>query len=432
MSRSAPTSHPRTFGSDPRRSPANGAKGRAHRLAWAATATLVLLAAGCSSSSTSAPTSSVSSGPTIGVVHGDTVPVVTDLGPTSFTEPGPFSAGVITLTLPGDGAPVEVWYPAPRSAETGTQASYNETSWLPPSLKSLFPPNFTTATYVTGAFRDAPAEAGRFPLVVFTHGYSGFRDQSTFLTTRLASWGFVVAAPDLLDNDLTAVLSGKQSSGDAADLAEIQDTITLMSAENSDSTSSLDNHIDLARIAAVGHSLGGAASEAVAAADPRVTTFIGMAGATVGAFGQASSGPASEVPQKPGMLMVGTADHVVDPTGIARAFHAMATPKRLVTLRGFGHLLFSDICEIAPGKGGLLALADQVHLPVSGKLRTLATDGCFHPDQPVTKGWPAVRQTVTAQLRHVFGFDASSAGLTGLTTAFPGVVATNVAVGTSR
>jgi pimeloyl-ACP methyl ester carboxylesterase len=187
-------------------------------------------------------------------------------------------------------------------------------------------------------------------------------------------------------------------------------------------------HLDLARIAAIGHSLGGALSEALAVADPRVKTFIGMAGATVGSFGQTSTGAASQVPQKPGMLMVGTNDHVVNPAGIVSAFHAMSTPKRLVTLRGFGHLLFSDICAIAPGKGGLLALAEQVHLPIPASLRTLATDGCFAPDTAVMKGWPAVRQTVIAQLRHVFGFDPSLAGLTGLTTAFPGVVQSNVAV----
>ncbi|MGH9079986.1 MAG: alpha/beta hydrolase family protein [Acidimicrobiales bacterium] len=423
MTRPSPVAHPRPLAAKDRpSSPIAG--GQARRLAFAAIAVLVLLAAGCSSSSTS-------NAPTVGVVHGDTVPVVSDLGPTSFTGPGPFAAGVKTLTLPSDGASVEVWYPAPHSAEKGSPASYNVKSWLPSSLQSLFPPNFNAATYITGAFRDAPVESGRFPLVVFAHGYSGFRDQSTFLTTRLASWGFVVAAPDLLDNDLTAVLSGQRSTSDAADLAELQDTITLMSTENGQSTSPFHDHLDLTRIAAVGHSLGGAASEAVAAADPQVTTFIGMAGATVGAFGQTASGPAAEVPQKPGMLMVGTADHVADPTGIARAFHAMVTPKRLVTFQGFGHLLFSDICEIAPGKGGLLALADQVHLTVPPSLKVLATDGCFRPDSPVKKGWPAVRQTVTAQLRHVFGFDSSLAGLTGLSAAFPGVVATNVAVGTN-
>jgi hypothetical protein len=33
-----------------------------------------------------------------------------------------------------------------------------------------------------------------------------------------------------------------------------------------------------------------------------------------------------------------------------------------------------------------------------------------------------IRQGVTAQLRHVFGFDASDAGLTGLAAACPKVV----------
>lgn len=383
-----------------------------------------LLAASCSSSSSATASSSMTH-----VVAGDTVPVVSNLGPRSFTTEGPFAAGVTTLQLASDGADVDVWYPVPRSAAKGEPATYSVTSWLPPSLRSLFPPNYSAATFTTGAFRDAPVAAGRFPLVVFVHGYAGFRDQSTFLTTWLASWGFVVAAPDLVDNDLTAVLSGTHASDDTADLAEIESTVSLMSSEDNVASGSLRGHVDLERLAVVGHSLGGAAAEAVAAADPRVTTFIGMAGATVGAFGQTATGPGSRVPQKPGMLMVGTNDHVADPTGIVRAFHDMVAPKRLVTFRGFGHLLFSDICAIAPGQGGLLALADQAHLAVPASLRTLATDGCLSPDTPVEKGWPAVRQAVVAQLRHVFGFDVSLAGLTGLTAAFPGVVQTNVAVG---
>jgi hypothetical protein len=43
------------------------------------------------------------------VVHGDTVPTVAHLGPTSFTKPGPLGVGETTLTLPTDGAPVDVF-----------------------------------------------------------------------------------------------------------------------------------------------------------------------------------------------------------------------------------------------------------------------------------------------------------------------------------
>jgi dienelactone hydrolase len=352
---------------------------------------------------------------------------VSNLGPKSFTGPGPFAAGETTFKLPSDGASVEVWYPATRASVKGVpEATYNVVDWLPESLKPLFPPTFTEAVYATGAYRDVPVAPGRFPLVEFTHGYSGYRDQSTFLTSRLATWGFVVEAPDLLDNDLTAILSGKGGGAITDDVTEVEDSITFIGEQNASSSSILAGHVDMHRVAAIGHSLGGAVSEAVAEADAKVTTFIGMAGATVGSFGAQSSGPASKVPTSPGMLMGGISDQIVSPAGIVRAFDAMKRPKRLVTLRGFGHLLFADICQIAPGKGGLLALAAQVHLTVPPQLSKLATDGCLAPDTPVTDGWPVVRQVVVAQLRHVFGFDSSVAALSGLGSAFPRAVSQNL------
>jgi dienelactone hydrolase len=360
----------------------------------------------------------------LAIKSGDNVPAVANLGAQSFSTPGPFKVGVTTLALPGNQAPVEVWYPATAQAVAGTKTvSYNVEDYLPAALQKLFPPGFQGGVYQTDAHRDVAIAAGKFPLVEFTHGYSGFRTQSTFLTTQLASWGFVVAAPDLLDNDLTAVLGGKQASGSSADIAEAADTITLMGQQNTAPSGRFVGHLDMSRVAAIGHSLGGAVSEAVAASDPSVKTFIGMAGATVGAFGAASSGPDSMVPNKPGMLMVGTADGVADPTGIAKAYTALQQPKRLVTLQNFGHLVFADLCQIGANKGGLAGLAEAAGLPLPDNLKKLATDGCSAPDAPVTTAWPVIRQAVTAQLRHVFGFDSSDAGLTGLAGAYSGIVA---------
>jgi len=362
-------------------------------------------------------------------LHGDTVPTVDHLGPRTFTRPGPFAAGETTLVLPSDHADVEVFYPAPAGSARGhTPATYNVSAWLPPAIKALVPKNFNAGAYPTGAYRGLPVAPGRFPLVVFVHGYSGFRDQSTFLTSWLARWGFVVVAPDLPDNDLTAVLSGHSAAGIGSDIDEVASTVRLMGDKN-DGAGMFHGHLDLGRVAAVGHSLGGAVSEGVAAADPRVTTFIGMAGATVGSFGQTASGPTSVVPDKPGMLVVGTSDGIVQPATIATAFTHMVRPKRLVTLHDFGHLVFADICQIGKEQGGLLAIAAAIHVSVPPMLKALATDGCVPPDTPVTEGWPAIRQVVVAQLRHVFGFDRSLAGLTGLIPAFPGVVAANVYAG---
>ncbi|HEX4126693.1 MAG TPA: dienelactone hydrolase family protein [Acidimicrobiales bacterium] len=360
------------------------------------------------------------------VMHGDTVPKVAHLGPKSFSKPGPLGVGETTLLLPTDRAPVEVWYPATKKSVAGKPvATYDVATWLPAAFQKLIPAG-SSVTYPSGGVRGVPVAPGRYPLVVFSHGYAGFRDQSTFLTARLASWGFVVAAPDHFSRDLTEVLGGHTATGatkKTTDVADLKATIALMKAQNASGTSPLHRHIDLGRIGAVGHSAGGAAAEALAATDPQVTTFIGLAGATVGAFGQSTSGADSIVPHQPGLLMSGTSDHVVSDTSMIKAYGKLHAPKRLILLRGAGHLVFSDLCEIGSSQGGLLSIAAVLHVPIPASLVPLASDGCSAPDLAPPLAWPVIRQAVTAQLRHAFAFDPSTAGLKGLATAYPKVVA---------
>ena len=223
-----------------------------------------------------------------------------NLGPRSFTEPGPFAVGVTTLSLPGDHAPVEVWYPAAPASVTGKpKATYDVQDLLPAALKKLFPPGFQGGVYQTDASRGVAFAAGRFPLVAFTHGYSGFRNQSTFLTTHLASWGFVVAAPELLDNDLTAVLGGTKASGSAADIAEVSATISLLGRQNAASSGTFAGHVDMSRVAAIGHSLGGAVSEAAATTDPAVTTLSAWPAPPSARSGKPRPGQAARFPTSP-------------------------------------------------------------------------------------------------------------------------------------
>ena len=357
------------------------------------------------------------------VIKGDTVPKVAHLGPATFTKPGPFGVGETTLALPANGAPVEVWYPATKASVAGKPvATYDVSTWLPPAVKKLIPAGFTV-TYPSGGVTGVAVAPGRYPLVLFSHGYAGFRDQSTFLTSWLASWGFVVAAPDHQSRDLTQVLGGPKGTTD--DVQDLQLTIALMTAQNGSPSSTFHGHIDTRLIGAVGHSAGGAAVEALAATDRRVTTFVGMAGATVGAFGQAQGGPYTKVPRQPGMLMSGLSDRVVPVAGMIKAYGKLHSPKRLILLKGAGHLVFADLCEVGAGQGGLLAIGNALKLPIPAQLTLLATDGCQAPDTSPPTEWPLIRQAVTAQIRHVFGFDATDAGLASLRAAYPGVVAVN-------
>ena len=106
------------------------------------------------------------------VVKGDTVPTVAHLNSATFTVPGPLGVGETTLTLPTNGQLVEVWYPATKASVAGQpEATYNVASWLPPAIAKLIPPGFSV-TYPSGGVTGAPVAPGRFPLVLFSHGYS--------------------------------------------------------------------------------------------------------------------------------------------------------------------------------------------------------------------------------------------------------------------
>ena len=77
---------------------------------------------------------------------------------------GPFAVGVTTRTFVdatrGRTLVTEVWYPADTPG------------------------------------RDVPPRRPGHPLVLIAHGHCGFRTNYEYLTIPLASWGFVVAAPD--------------------------------------------------------------------------------------------------------------------------------------------------------------------------------------------------------------------------------------------
>jgi predicted dienelactone hydrolase len=388
-----------------------------------ATAGLLAAVALVLGSSAGAPWAAAGTPSGTATVDGDVVPTVPHLGTGSFTHPGPLGVGETTLTLPTDGAPVEVWYPATKASVAGKPiATYNVATWLPPSLQKLIPAGFSV-TYPSGGVTGVPVAPGRYPLVVFSHGYAGFRDQSTFLTALLASWGFVVAAPDHYSRDLTEVLGGATAATEkTTDVGDLKATIALMGSEDHAASSAFHGHIDTSKVGAVGHSAGGAAVEALAATDPKVATFVGLAGATVGAFGATKKGPDSIVPHQPGLLMSGTSDQVVKTSSIIAAYGHLRSPKRLILIRGAGHLVFADLCEVGSGQGGLLAIAAALKVPIPTSLVPLATDGCKAPDLSPPEAWPVIRQAVTAQFRYVFGFDHSAKGLAGLAGAYPAIV----------
>jgi len=248
----------------------------------------------------------------------------------------------VTLALPDRS--VEVWYPADPGVEAGrAKATYEISDWLPPAFRAKVPPG--TAPFTTDAYRGlAPSHRGPFPLVLFSHGFGGYRDQSTLITTHLASWGFVVAAPDHLERGLASVF-GERPAVPMTDDQVLRATADLLDAESARPGAELSGIVAPGRLAIVGHSAGGFAAIHFAS-QPDVVTYVSLAaGATTGARPTALADKAS-------LYMVGALDGIVPEASVESTYARAPTPTRLVVLANAGHLAFADICLVGPERAG--------------------------------------------------------------------------------
>lgn len=330
----------------------------------------------------------------------------------SYVERGPFPVGVTSLELES-GNKVEVWYPAV-DGTTGTDA-YDVRDFVPEAIKALLTAD-VPATYEYEAGRDADVADGKFPVVLFSHGASGIRFQSTFLTSHLASWGMIVAAPDHWSRDLYHTLStpvGDRSSS----VTELLATLDLIVAQGSDPNSRFASRVDADNVVAMGHSAGGR-TVVDAASDDRIDAYVSLASGVLGFSGSPDASTTTvptTIPDKPSFFIAGALDQVISAETATRAsFDAVPAPSRLWIIDGVGHNGFDDFCTFGNGTGIIgVAIASGLGplLEAQPNLKRLGEDGCLPPAEPVEKGFPIIRHAVTAQLRYWFGLDDEPVGL---------------------
>jgi dienelactone hydrolase len=254
-----------------------------------------------------------------------------------LAERGPHPVGVVTLDLPdpedpGRRLPTDIWYPA-RSA--GSE----------PADHPFGRPH--------RAHVGAPPIEGPLPLVVFSHGNSGLRRQSTFLTTHLASWGLVVVAPDHTGNTFFEML--------AIESEDERQRIHFDARRNRprDLDTAIDAvlaggawpRVDPGRIGAIGHSYGGWTALKMPARG-RVRAVCGLAPASEPFVGRKAFEP-DELPFRgdlPVLIVAGIDDVLVDlQESVHPLFARMAPPRALVGLRDADHFHFCDGIELLHG-----------------------------------------------------------------------------------
>jgi predicted dienelactone hydrolase len=355
---------------------------------------LVAIATGCSSSepkSTSETTTTTTTAPP---------------SPAPYAKAGPYSVGFTTVRFAQRRA--VVWYPVQHGEEEGHAPEvFDIASLLSPELQAKIPAG-KRPRYTANAFADAPAaaESGGYPLVIFSHGFAGYPEQSVSLTTHLASWGFVVAAPDHVERSLDGLL-GTAARGVApmSDLALLQATTDRLITASKD-PGILHGVVNSEQIVAAGHSAGAGAAYEFASSDPRVKAWISY---SVG-FDR-SEGPPPAAPTKPGMVMLGTTDGILPAAASRNVFTAMRAPKYLVEFEGAGHLVFSDICLIGREQGGVTGIARAIKLPIPESLLKLGSDGCESSHPPVEKAFPAIDHLSVAFFRWALHIDPKPVGL---------------------
>ncbi|SES40061.1 Alpha/beta hydrolase family protein [Actinokineospora terrae] len=269
-------------------------------------------------------------------------------------------------TDPGDRRTVvvQLWYPARSVSADAPRAQYlgrteDEARTVAEALAGgVGLPGFLfdgVPRARTHAVPDAPVADGRFPVVLFSPGSSGVRTQNTALAEELASHGYLVAALDHLYDSAAVVLddgrtitSATVSTGDrdrddrladdwtairAADLG-----LVLTRLEDLDrGTDPLAGRLDTTRVAATGHSMGGAAALLAARQDHRFDAVIDLDGYP--------RGPQSPALSQPTLALTQAITPDTDPRYLPQLTDVLtrgtATNYRL-TIPGAAHLTFMD------------------------------------------------------------------------------------------
>lgn len=255
-------------------------------------------------------------------------------------ERGPHPVGVRQLELPDAGnpgrrLPTSVWYPAE-----------------PEGFDAL-----AVAEHPIGAPHEARADAapGRLEAscgaIVFSHGNSGFGRQSTFLTTHLASWGFVVAAPDHTGNTFFEMLHVEDEDeririhkearrNRPADLGTVIASLLAGGPWPA---------VDPGRIGALGHSYGGWTALKMPRRDPRVRAVCGLAPASEPFVGRRAF-EEDELPLPcPSLIVPALDDVLVDVDESVRPLHRRLGESLLVGIRDADHFHFCDHLALIHG-----------------------------------------------------------------------------------
>lgn len=322
-------------------------------------------------------------------------------GPEHAPDPslmGPFAVGVQTRVELDfhrkgmDGVEprrlvTEIWYPAAEASRSQEKVSYSIENVLPPMLVEKLS-HLTVPPFPTDAVRDAEARKshGPYPVILFSHGSMAIRFQSTYLTSYLASHGYVVIAPDHEGNTFTQLDQGNVLSPDAQlqsllnrphDLLFLLDRYSDLAEDDS-----LFGMLDVDRVGVTGHSFGAVTALRAAGLDSRIDAIAPQCPAGYSLSWIDIEKPLEEV-GIPVMVQMAEGDMTTPPAMARSIWDHVREPGYYLSLQSAGHFTYSDLCLL-----GTELIEEAANVGIGGGV---LGDGCGELNLAPEKAHPIIR-----------------------------------------
>lgn len=198
-----------------------------------------------------------------------------------------YPVGTSSLTLPvGETrrVPVQLWYPAVESARAEAEAGRSVLEFEPPGpareqwarLNEQATPYYTQRMMHAADAPKSAEEPARLPLVLISHCNDCLRFSYMVVAEQLAAHGFIVAAPDHIDNTLYDAIDGSSVGVDLNDFLEQRrlDMLALTDALLDAASAVIPDHLrgraDAERVGMLGHSFGALTTAYASTRDPRI------------------------------------------------------------------------------------------------------------------------------------------------------------------
>lgn len=253
--------------------------------------------------------------------------------------------------------PVEVWYPADAAAQAMAEVGHPIEEFVAPGpdremmeglLANLSQLGEIGVRRQTRSARDAASSgAASYPLIVFSHCHNCVRFSMFSLAEHLASRGFVVVAPDHVDNTLFAPRPDFDEPFLEIRLADqIAVLDAVLDADHQAVPEAIRGKIDPSRVGAMGHSFGAATVGRLAQDDDRIVAVLPIAAPVESPFF-----PKTQVTQiaEPTLYVLAVEDNSITQLGnnlIGMNFEGGNTPSYLVRIGDTGHWGPTDICGL--------------------------------------------------------------------------------------